>query len=84
MKLHTVLFLSKAAIKFWRMDTMYRQSKEIAKKVGIGIAAGTAIAAIGVGVARNQNKPGNNMRKTAGKAVHTVGTVVSGLERMLR
>ena len=41
-----LLFLLKAAIWIWRFDTVYKQSMNVAKGIGLGIAAGAAVAAV--------------------------------------
>lgn len=37
-----VLYVLKAAIWIWRFDAMYKQSMNVVKGVGLGIAAGAA------------------------------------------
>ena len=71
-------FLIKAAIWIWRFDTVYKQSMNIMKGVGLGIAAGAAVAAVsskmmeGKKSAKARTK---EMRRSTAKAVHTVGPV---------
>lgn len=88
MKLHGSFLILRAAVKIfanvWRFDSMYRHTKEIVRNVGIGLAASTAVAAIGVGVAKSQNRQGRQIRRTAVRAIHTVGNIVNGLEKMVR
>ena len=81
--MQSVLFLLKAAIKLWRIDNMYKQTKNVVKTVGIGLAVGAVAASIGSQVMKSK-KPGRHVRKTATKAIHTVGNVVDGLEKMIR
>lgn len=85
MKVRTVLFLVEAAIKLWRMNQMYKRSMNMAKTIGLGIAAATAVAAVaGVSSGKKRHKTGMNIKKTAGKAVHTVGALIGDVEKMLR
>lgn len=81
-----VLCILKTAIKLWRIDLMYHQTKNIVKTVGIGLVAGTAVAVIGSQMmkSKNHNHQYKNMRRTACRAVRSVGNVVGGLEKMLK
>ncbi len=65
---------------------MSKNTMNIAKTVGLGLAAGSAVAMIGTAVMKNNSKksPMKNMRKSAGKAVHTMGQIVNGVESMLK
>ena len=82
-----LLFLLKAAIWIWRFDTVYKQSMNIAKGSGLGIAAGAAVAAVsskmryGKISAKSLSK---EMRRCSAKAVHTVGQLIDGVEHMLK
>lgn len=82
-----LLFLIKAAIWIWRFDTVYKQSMNIVKGVGLGIAAGAAVAAVsskmmsGKKSAKARTK---EMRRNTAKAVHTVGQLIDGVESMLK
>ena len=68
-----VLYVLKAAIWIWRFDAMYKQSMNVVKGVGLGIAAGAAVAAVS-----------SAMRRSTAKAVHTVGQLIDGVENMLK
>ena len=82
-----LLFLIKAAIWIWRFDTVYKQSMNIVKGVGLGIAAGAAVAAVsskmmsGKKSAKARTK---EMRRSTAKAAHTVGQLIDGVESMLK
>lgn len=82
-----LLFLIKAAIWIWRFDTVYKQSMNIVKGVGLGIAAGAAVATVsskmmsGKKSAKARTK---EMRRSTAKAVHTVGQLIDGVESMLK
>lgn len=82
-----LLLLTKAAIWIWRFDTVYKQSMNVAKGIGLGIAAGAAVAAVsskmmnGKKSAKARTK---EMRRNTAKAVHTVGQLIDGVESMLR
>ncbi|MGN0479823.1 MAG: hypothetical protein ACI4GO_10365 [Hominenteromicrobium sp.] len=81
------LFFIRAAIWIWRFDTVYKQSMNIVKGVGLGIAAGAAVAAVsskmmsGKKSAKARTK---EMRRSTAKAVHTVGQLIDGVESMLK
>ena len=82
-----LLFLIKAAIWIWRFDTVYKQSMNIVKGVGLGIAAGAAVVTVsskmmsGKKSAKARTK---EMRRSTAKAVHTVGQLIDGVESMLK
>lgn len=84
MKLRTLIFIINTIIKTGRICKLINQTKNIAKTVGIGLAAGTAVVAIGSQIAKKHNRPSRNMRKAASKAVHTVGSAVTNLEKILK
>ncbi|MFI3324559.1 MAG: hypothetical protein R3Y35_00115 [Clostridia bacterium] len=65
---------------------MSKTTMNIAKTVGIGLVAGSAAMAVGTTVMQNRNNHSTvkNMKKTAGKAVHSIGEVVSTMETMLK
>lgn len=82
-----LLFLTKAAIWIWRFDTMYKQSMNIAKGVGLGLAAGAAVAAVSSKMMNGKKSPksrAKDMRRNTAKAVHTVGQLIDGVESMLK
>ena len=55
---------------------MYKQSMNVVKGVGLGIAAGAAVAAVSSAMM--------NGGKKSAKAVHTVGQLIDGVENMLK
>ncbi len=83
MKLRTVLGLIKCNLFLWRLDAMYKQTMNTVKGIGMGLLAGTMVAAIGT-KAMNGSKKANRMKKSAGKAIHTVGNLIGDVEKMLR
>ena len=76
-----LLFLIKAAIWIWRFDTVYKQSMNIVKGVGLGIAAGAAVAAVS---SKMMSGKKSAKARTTAKAVHTVGQLIDGVESMLK
>ncbi len=84
MKMHTVLFFLRAAMKLWRFDYMYKKSKNIAKKVGIGLAVGAAVAAVGTGIANRNSKAMTNVKKNAGKAMLNVSEFIGDVGKMMK
>lgn len=82
-----LLFLIKAAIWIWRFDTVYKQSMNIVKGVGLGIAAGAAVAAVSSKMMSDKKSAKartKEMRRNTAKAVHTVGQLIDGVESMLK
>ncbi len=66
---------------------MYKQSMNIVKGVGLGIAAGAAVAAVSSKMMqgkKNSKARTKEMRKNTVKAVHTVGQLIDGVEHMLK
>lgn len=65
---------------------MSKNAMNVAKGVGIGMLTGAAALAVGNAVMKKGHKGGNmkNMKKSASKAVHTVGELLGGVESMLR
>lgn len=85
MKTVTVLKLCKTAICIWRIYAMMKSTAKIMRNIGIGLAAGTAVAAIGTQVAKSNNKkPMKNLKKAAGKAMNTVSSVMGDVGHMLK
>jgi hypothetical protein len=82
-----LIYLTKAAIWIWRFDTMYKQGMNIVKGVGLGIAAGAAVAAVSSKMMKGKKSAKartKEMRRNTAKAVHTVGQIIDGVEGMLR
>ncbi|MBO5253224.1 MAG: hypothetical protein J6C51_04695 [Clostridia bacterium] len=82
-----VIFLLKAAIWIWRFDRMYKQSMNIVKGVGLGIAAGAAVAAVSSKMMKGKKSAkarAKEMRKNTAKAVHTMGQLIDGVEHILK
>lgn len=64
---------------------MSKSAMNVAKGVGIGMLTGAAALAVGSAVMKKNSKSGmKNMKKSAGRAVHTVGELINGVESMLR
>ncbi len=83
MKLTTVLRLFQCILLVWRLDTMYKRTMNVVKGLGMGVLAGTVVAAIGT-KAMGSGKKASHMKKNAGKAIHTVGNLIGDVERMLK
>ena len=79
---------------------MYKQSMNVVKGVGLGIAAGAAVAgglapvvkrepasvssAMMNGGKKSAKARTKEMRRSTAKAVHTVGQLIDGVENMLK
>ena len=84
MERETALKLLKLIIVLWRFDTMVKQTMNIAKGIGMGMLAGAAVAAIGSKAMGKTQKTVKSMKKSAGKAIHTVGDLIGDVERILK
>lgn len=84
MKLATVLQLLKYLIWIWRFCRMYKQTMNVVKGLGVGVLAGTVAAAIGTKAMSGGRRKAAHMKKTAGKAIHTMGNLIGDVEKMLR
>ena len=79
-----VLRLVKCLLTVWRFKTMMKQTMNVAKGIGMGVLAGVAVAAVSSKVMNGGHRKASHMRKSAGKAMHSVGTLIGDVEKMLR
>ena len=84
MERETALKLLKFIIVLWRFDTMVKQTMNIAKGIGMGMLAGAAVAAISSKAMNGTQKKMKAMKKSAGRAVHTVGNLIGDVEKILK
>lgn len=84
MKWKAAFRLLRWTILIWRFDTMYKQTMNVAKGIGMGILAGMTVAAVSAKTMNSGHKKMANMKKNAGKAVHTVGNLIGDVEKMLK
>ena len=63
---------------------MYKQTMNMAKGIGMGMLAGAAVAAIGTQAMAGNHRKAAHMKKSAGRAIHTVGNLIGDVEKMLR
>lgn len=71
-------------ILLWRFDTMVKQTMNVAKGIGMGVLAGVTVAAIGTRAMNGGHRKASNMKKNAGKAIHTMGNLIGDVEKMLK
>lgn len=83
MELKTVLRLLNYLIIIGRIRNMYKNTMNVVKGVGMGMLAGVAVAAVST-KAMGSKKKATHMKKSAGKAIHTVGNLIGDVEKMLR
>lgn len=83
MNLTTVLRLLRYNLFLWRLDGMYKQTMNAAKGIGLGLLAGTAVSVIGTKMMNGGSKK-STMKKTAGKAMHSMSNLIGDVEKMLR
>lgn len=62
---------------------MAKQAANVAKGIGMGMLAGAAVAAISTKAMSGTHK-NKQMKKNAGKAIHTVGNLIGDVEKMLK
>lgn len=84
MNLKTALKLLSWSIFIWRYDRMAKQAMNVAKGIGMGMLAGAAVAAVTSKAMGGGRRKSNQMRKNAGKAIHTVGNLIGDVEKMLK
>ena len=63
---------------------MANKAMNVAKGIGMGVLAGAAVAAVSSKVMNCGHKKASHMRKSAGKAMHSVGNLIGDVEKMLR
>ena len=63
---------------------MVKQTSNAIKSVGLGLLAGTAVSVVGSKILNQSSKTTRQMKKTAGKALHSVSGVLGDLEKMMR
>ena len=63
---------------------MGKQVTNVAKGIGMGVLAGTAVAAVSAKVLSGGRKKSGAIRKTAGEAMHTMSNLMGDMERLLR
>ncbi len=63
---------------------MAKTTSKVAKGVGVGLITGATALAVGSMMMKNRKTNVKKMKKSAGKAVHTVGELINGVESMLR
>ena len=63
---------------------MANKAMNVAKGLGMGVLAGAAVAADSSKVMNSGHKKASHMRKSAGKAMHSVGNLIGDVEKMLR
>lgn len=83
MNLKTALRLLKWIILIWRLRIMAKQAMNVAKGIGMGMLAGAAVAAIST-KAMGGNRKNKQLKKNAGKAIHTMGNFIGDVEKMLK
>ena len=81
----SLILLCKCILLYWRFNIMAKNMMNTAKSIGIGMLTGaTAIAVSSAVMKKNQHKNMKHLKKSAGKAVHTVNDMLSGVENMLK
>ncbi len=78
------LRLVKWIFKVWRFQKMVKQTMNVAKGIGMGVLAGAAVAVVSSKVMNGGHRKAGHMRKSASKAMHSVGNLIGDVEKMLR
>ena len=76
--------LVKCIFTVWRFKQMVKHTMNVAKGIGMGVLAGVAVAAVSSKVMNGGHKKASHMRKSAGKAMHSMGPHIGDVEKMLR
>ena len=76
--------LVKCIFTVWRFKQMVKHTMNVAKGIGMGVLAGVAVAAVSSKVMNGGHKKASHMRKSAGKAMHSMGALIGDEEKMLR
>lgn len=84
MTLRTVWRLIRILFIFWRCYTLAKTTMNAVKGVGLGVLAGAAVAAIGTKAMNSGGKTARQVKKSAGKAIHTVGSLLTDVEKMMK
>ena len=84
MSMTAVLRLVRLLILLARFDAMHKQTMNVAKGVGLGLLTGAAVAAIGTKAMSGSHRKAAHMKKNASRAIHTVGSLIGDMEKMLR
>ena len=84
MSMTAVLRLVRLLILIGRFDAMYKQTINVAKGVALGLLTGAAVAAIGTKAMSGSHRKAAHMKKNASRAIHTVGSLIGDMEKMLR
>lgn len=78
-----ILWLVKWILSVWRFEQMVNKTMNVAKGIGMGVLAGVTVAAVSSKM-MNGSRKASHMRKSAGKAMHTMGNLIGDVEKMLR
>lgn len=83
LEMTAALRLVKWILTIWRLGNMANRTMNVAKGIGMGVLAGVAVAAVSSKV-MNGGKKASHMRKSASKAMHSMGTLIGDVEKILR
>ena len=78
------LKLVKWILTIWRFKAMMKHPMNVANGIGMGVLAGVTVAAVSSKVMNGGHRKASHMRKSAGKAMHSVGNLIGDVEKMLR
>ena len=78
------LKLVKWILTVWRFKAMMKHTMNVAKGIGMGVLAGVTVAAVSSNAMNGGHRKASHMRKSAGKAMHSVGNLIGDVEKMLR
>lgn len=84
MCMRAVLLVLRLILLIGRCHAVYKQTMNIAKGVGVGLLAGATVAAISSRAMNGSHKKAAHMKKNASRAIHTVGSLIGDMEKMLK
>ena len=79
----TALRLLRIYLILWRIDAMYKQTMNVAKGIGMGVLAGTVVAAIGAKAMEGNHRKAAHMKKRGGRAINTVVNLFVDVYKLL-
>lgn len=82
--LNTIFHVLRILFILGRFYAMYKTTMNAMKGIGLGMLTGAAVAAIGTKAMNGKNKTAKQVRKNAGKAIHTMGTLLNDVEKMVK
>ncbi len=62
---------------------MHKQTVNTAKGIGLGVLAGVAVATASARALNGSHRHTRQLKKSAGKVIHTMGDLIGDVEKLL-